>query len=154
MNSFTGLGRLTKDVDLRYTQTGTAVAEFTLAINRKFKNKQTGEYDADFIRCKAFNKRAELVANHLKKGNQVGIEATIQTGSYENKDGHTVYTTEAIIDAVTFINAPKGSNSNATSNYEQSNTNTPPTQEQAVNTLYGTGNDSQQVYITDDDLPF
>ena len=150
MNNWTAIGRLTRDAELTYTQTGMAVAEFTLAINRKFKNKQTGEYDADFIRCKAFDKRAELVANHLKKGNQVGIEATIQTGSYENKDGHTVYTTEAIIDAVTFINAPKGSNSNATSNYGQSNSN----YQEAAQNLYKEPSDNLGTPIDDSSLPF
>lgn len=150
MNNWTAIGRLTRDAELTYTQTGMAVAEFTLAINRKFKNKQTGEYDADFIRCKAFDKRAELVANHLKKGNQVGIEATIQTGSYENKDGHTVYTTEAIIDAVTFINAPKGSNSNDTSNYGQSNSN----YQKAAQNLYKGPSDNLGTPIDDSSLPF
>ena len=153
MNSFAGLGRLTKDVDLRYTQTGTAVAEFTLAINRKFKNKQTGEYDADFIRVKAFKKTAEILAEYVKKGQQIGISGRIQTGSYE-KDGQRVFTTDVIVNDFTFVSAPKGSNSNDTSNYGQSNSNTLPTQEQATSTLYSTGNDMQQVDITDDDLPF
>src|SRR5690625_2549610 len=103
MNNFNGLGRLTRDVDLRYTEQGTAVGNFTLAINRNFKNKQTGEYEADFIDCVAFNRAAEIIAEYVKKGQQLAVEGRVQTRSYENKDGQRVYVTEIVVNEFTFV---------------------------------------------------
>src|SRR5699024_4367682 len=88
MNNVSLLGRLTKDVELRYSQSGTAVANFTLAVNRQFKN-QNGEREADFIRTLAFGKTAEVIAQYVKKGQQLAVEGRIQTGSYENNEGKT-----------------------------------------------------------------
>src|SRR5699024_12332159 len=87
MNNSSLLGRLTKDVDLRYSQNGTAVGMLTLAVQRSFKNKQTGEYDADFIRCKAVGKTAETLANYVKKGQQVAINGRLETVSKEKQQG-------------------------------------------------------------------
>ena len=103
MNNFTGLGRLVKDIELAYTPTGTAVGKSSIAINRPFKNKETGEYDADFINIVAFGKTAEIMANHLTKGNRVGVEGRIQSGSYTNKDGVKVYTTDLIVESFHFV---------------------------------------------------
>lgn len=105
MNVVTLIGRLTRDNDLRYSPNGTAVLRNTIAVNRIFKN-QIGEREADFINIVAFGKTAELIANHIGKGEQLGIEGRIQTGSYE-KDGRTVYTTDVVVNNITFI-ASKG----------------------------------------------
>src|SRR5690625_8041659 len=102
MNNFNGLGRLTRDVDLRYTEQGTAVGNFTLAINRNIKNKQTGEYEADFINCVAFSKTAEIIAEYVKKGQQLAAEGRVQTRNYEYKDGQRVYVTEIVVNDNTF----------------------------------------------------
>ena len=85
MNNVVLVGRLTKDIELKYTQSGMAVAKFTLAVNRQFKKE--GQPDADFIMCTAFSKTAENLANFMRKGSQIGVVGSIQTGSYDNKDG-------------------------------------------------------------------
>src|SRR5699024_12812764 len=98
MNRSVIVGRLTKDVDLRYTQNGKAVGNFTLAVNRPFRNQQTNDYDADFINCVAWGKQAENLAQYMKKGSQVGVDGRIQTRTYDDKDGKTVYVTEDVAD--------------------------------------------------------
>ena len=80
------VGRMTKDVDLRYTQTGKAVGNVTLAVSRPFTNEQ-GNRDADFIPIVIWGKAAENLANYMKKGNQIGVGGRIQTRTYEDKDG-------------------------------------------------------------------
>lgn len=89
MNSVNLIGRLTKDVEMKYTPNGVALSTFTLAVNRPFKN-ENGEYDADFIRVQAWRKRAENVANYCKKGSQVAVMGRIQTSSFEGQDGKKV----------------------------------------------------------------
>ncbi|WP_290033236.1 single-stranded DNA-binding protein [Ligilactobacillus cholophilus] len=91
------VGRLTKDPDLRYTQSGVAVATFTLAIERQFTN-QNGEREADFINCVIWRKAAENFANFTHKGSMVAVEGRLQTRSYENQQGIRVYVTEVIVD--------------------------------------------------------
>lgn len=90
MNKAFLIGRLTKDVDLRYTPNGTAVASFTLAVDRTFKNSK-GEKETDFIPCIVFGKTAEICANFLDKGKMAGIDGRIQTRNYDGKDGKKVY---------------------------------------------------------------
>src|SRR5690625_1131981 len=93
------IGRLTRDVDLRYTQNGKAVGNFTLAVNRPFKNQQ-GENEADFINCVSWGKQAENLAQYMKKGNQVGVDGRIQTRTYDDKDGKLVIVLEVVADSV------------------------------------------------------
>lgn len=100
MNSVNLIGRLTKDMDMRQSKDGMAIGTFTLAVDRI-------NDDADFIRCKAFGKRAETMAKFLGKGMRVGITGRIQTGSYDDKDGKTVYTTDVIVDNFTFCDSKK-----------------------------------------------
>src|SRR5690625_4372937 len=107
MNNFSGLGRLTKDVDLRYTEQGTAVGNFTLAINRNFKNKQTGEYEADFINCVAFSKTAEIIAEYVKKGQKLAEEGRVKTRNYKNKDDQQVYEKKILVNNFKFVNNAK-----------------------------------------------
>ena len=96
------VGRLTKDVDLKYTPSGVAMARFTLAVNRTFSNQQ-GEREADFINCLVWRKQAENAANYLNKGSLCEIEGRIQTGIYERQDGKRVYTTDIVADSVQFL---------------------------------------------------
>jgi single-strand DNA-binding protein len=96
------VGRLTKDPELRYTPSGLAVVRFTLAVNRQFSS-QSGEKEADFINCVAWRKQAENLANFQRKGNLIGVEGRIQTGSYEGQDGKRVYTTDVVADSVQFL---------------------------------------------------
>lgn len=100
------VGRLTKEVELRKTQSGASVVSFTVACNRRFK--QEGQPDADFINCVAWNKVADLMAQYLRKGALIGVEGRIQTRSYDGQDGKRVYVTEVVADSVQFLE-PKGS---------------------------------------------
>lgn len=142
------VGRITKDIELRRTQSGTSVVSFTMAVNRRFK--QEGQPDADFIRCIAWNKTAELMNQYLSKGALIGIEGRIQTGSYQDKDGKTVYTTDVVVDNVQFLE-PKSASSNPQAYVPQE----PPvgyTQNQTSSVADDFANDTLD--IASDDLPF
>lgn len=92
------VGRITKDPEIKYTTSNIAMCKFTLAVNRTFK--KDGETDVDFIQCIAWRNAAEFMGNYVKKGGLLGIEGRIQTGSYDNKDGVRVYTTDIMCDSV------------------------------------------------------
>lgn len=102
MNNVSLIGRLTKDPDLRYTSSGMAVATFSLAVQRSFRNKE-GNYEADFINCVCWNKSGETLANHVKKGQRIGVTGRIQTRNYENEQGNRVYVTEVVVEGFTFL---------------------------------------------------
>ncbi|WP_161979882.1 single-stranded DNA-binding protein, partial [Streptococcus sp. S784/96/1] len=97
INNVVLVGRLTRDVELRYTPGNVAVVTFTLAVNRNRKN-QNGEREADFINCVIWNQPAENLANWAKKGALIGITGRIQTRNYENQQGQRVYVTEVVAD--------------------------------------------------------
>lgn len=105
MNKVLLVGNLVKDVEVRYTTNESAVARFTIAINRETKNKD-GNYDADYINCVSFGERAKSLSDYLKKGSKVSVEGRIQTGSYE-KDGKKVYTTDVIVEKIQFLDSKK-----------------------------------------------
>lgn len=98
MNKWHGIGRLTRDPEVRYSQgeNATAVARYTIAVDRKYKKE--GEQTADFISCVAFGKNGEFAEKYLHQGMKVGITGRIQTGSYTNKDGAKVYTTDVVVE--------------------------------------------------------
>ena len=95
INNTVLVGRLTKTVELRYTPSNVAVATFTLAVNRTFKN-ENGDREADFINCVMWRQQAENLANWAKKGALIGITGRIQTRSYDNQQGQRVYVTEVV----------------------------------------------------------
>ncbi|MEY8458907.1 single-stranded DNA-binding protein [Lactococcus ileimucosae] len=97
INNVVLVGRLVRDPELRYTPQNTAVATFTLAVNRRFKNAQ-GEREADFINCVIWRQSAENLANWAKKGALIGVTGSIQVRNYENKEGQRVYVTEVLAD--------------------------------------------------------
>lgn len=107
MNKVELLGRLTKDVELRYSQGAQtmAIARFTVAINRRVAADR--QQTADFIGCIAFGKTAENIDKYFHKGNQIAVVGRIQTGSYTNKDNQKVYTTDVVVDEFDFVD-PKG----------------------------------------------
>jgi single-strand DNA-binding protein len=102
MNYVSLLGRLTKDPDCRYTQTGKCVVQLTLAVDRPFSG-QDGKKEADFIPCVLWGKTAEVVANYVHKGQRLLVEGRIQVRSYDAKDGSKRYATEVIGNSVEFI---------------------------------------------------
>lgn len=102
MNKWIGKGRLARDPEVRYTQSGKAVASFTLACNRQMKKGGDGKQTADFISCVAWEGIAQTVSNYLMKGREVLVEGRLQTRSYEAKDGSKRYVTEVIVSNLEF----------------------------------------------------
>ena len=104
MNKVEIVGRLTRDPEVRYStgDTPSAIARFSVAVNRKFKNAD-GQYEADFLNCIAFGKAGEFIEKYFKKGMAIGVTGRIQTGSYTNKDGVKVYTTDIVVEESEFV---------------------------------------------------
>lgn len=144
MNSTQLVGRLTKDIELKFTESGTAVGNFTLAVNRSFRNEQ-GEREADFINCVIWRKAAENLAQFTRKGSQIGIEGRIQTRNYENNQGQRVYVTEVVVNNFHLLESkPKGDN-------QQGNQQSNQGFAQPSQTF---GQPKQGMDITEDMLPF
>ena len=123
MNKVIIIGRFTRDPEIKYTtgESATATARFSLAVNRRFKNKE-GNYDADFINCVAFGKTAEFIEKYFTKGMAIGITGRIQTGSYTNKEGQKVYTTDVVVEETEFVESKnKGTSDNVPNNNANSN---------------------------------
>lgn len=159
-------GRLTRDPELRYTTSGTAVVQATIAVDRQFKNQQ-GEREADFINLVIWRKAAENFANFTHKGSLVGIDGRIQTRTYENKQGQRVYVTEINVDNFSLLEPRQENNqqpnnnysSQAPSNNARNATPNSPQQSQNAQSNYGNqnndfGNGGQSIDLADDELPF
>jgi single-strand DNA-binding protein len=136
INRTTLTGRLTKNIDLRYTQSGTAVGSFTLAVDRNFKAKN-GERESDFINCVIWRKSAENLANFVHKGSLIGIDGRIQTRNYENQQGQRVYVTEVVVENFALLEKRDSG--------EQSQP------QQKPDPFASSGN---QIDVSNDDLPF
>ena len=122
MNNFNCIGRIVKDLEVKTSQGGTAVLNNTVAINRPFKNKQTGEREADFINFVAFGKTAEIIAQYHQKGSLIGLSGRMQSRSYENSNGQKVFVTELVVNEMHFTgsnNASDGQQSQARPNTNQ-----------------------------------
>ena len=123
MNKEIIIGRFTRDPEIKYStgENATATARFSLAVNRRFKNKE-GNYDADFINCVAFGKTAEFIEKYFTKGMAIGITGRIQTGSYINNEGQKVYKTEVVVEETEFVESKnKGTSDNVPNNNANSN---------------------------------
>lgn len=139
------VGRITKDPELRKTQSGLSTVSFTVACNRRFSG-QGQEQQADFINCVAWRQTADYMANYVKKGALLGVEGRIQTRNYEDQSGKRVYVTEVVCDNVqTLVRATETSAGNDYST-GQANTYTASVSEPI--------DDYSGVVINDDDLPF
>lgn len=114
MNKVVLMGRLTRNPDVRYSQgeKATCVARYTLAVNRRFR--RDGEQDADFINCVAFGRQGEFAEKYLKQGTKIVISGRIQTGSYTNRDGVKVYTTDVVIEEQEFAESKKAAETSST----------------------------------------
>jgi single-strand DNA-binding protein len=148
LNRVVLVGRLTKNPELKYTPSGVAVANFTLAVNRSFTNQQ-GEREADFVNCTVWKRPAENVANFLKKGSLAGVDGRIQTRNFEGQDGRKVFVTEVVAESVQFLE-PKGQSSNQSSNQNnnQGSNNYTRVDDDPFQ------NDGKPIDISDSDLPF
>ncbi|HEP3892176.1 single-stranded DNA-binding protein ssb [Streptococcus dysgalactiae subsp. equisimilis] len=138
INNVVLVGRMTKDAELRYTPSQVAVATFTLAVNRRFK-EQNGERETDFINCVIWRQSAENLANWAKKGTLIGITGRIQTRNYENQQGQRVYVTEVVAESFQVLesrNQQSGQGNSSQNDNSQSFSNSNP------------------MDISDDDLPF
>src|SRR5699024_5444891 len=160
LNRVVLVGRLTRDPDLRYTPNGVAVANFTIACNRPFRNQQ-GEQEADFINCVVWRKAAENLANYMKKGSMIGVDGRIQTRSYDNHEGRRVIVTGGLAEYIQFLDPRVAWQSGGQLNYsrndqyqEQSRPSQPMGQSSQEPPNNPSQNDGEQIDISDDDLPF
>lgn len=160
MNNVSLMGRLTADPELRHTQSGTAMARFTVAVDRRTKPGE--ERQADFISVTAWNKQAEFVCKYFSKGNRIALTGSIRTGSYTAQDGSKRYTTDVWADSIEFCESKNSSSSssgyegnsygggNSYSSNRQSYRSEP-----AAAPSYSNGNANDFVDMpTDEDLPF
>lgn len=134
------VGRPTRDIELKNLKSGTSLCSFTLAVERRFKNKN-GEREADFISCIAWRKTAEVMSQYVKKGSLIGVDGRIQTRSYDNRDGQRVYVTEVVVENFSFLG---GSAKDGQRN--QNN--------QSSNKSNHTFDSNGTMDLADDDLPF
>ena len=118
MNKIILVGRLTKDPEVRSTSAGFSTVNFTVAVNRNFKNKD-GNYDADFLPCVAFRQTADFISKFFKKGSMICLDGRVQTRNYDAQDGTKRYTTDVAVDSFDFI----GSNSGAARSNDSFNNN-------------------------------
>lgn len=143
LNRVVLIGRLTRDPELRYTNNGTAVTTFTLAVERPFTNS-SGEKETDFLNIVVWRQLAETCANYLKKGRLCAVDGRIQTRSYDNQEGRKVYVTEILAESVRFLewgDTQSNGNSKNRNLGDSSSFNSDPF-------------DGETIDISDDDLPF
>lgn len=122
MNNVQLVGRLTADPEVRYTtgENSNATCRFSIAVQRRFKNAE-GNYEADFPNCVAFRNNAEFISKYFHKGSMIGIVGNLRTGSYTNKDGIKVYTTDVVVDNVEFVGSKSDNESQNTTKAIPSN---------------------------------
>lgn len=157
------IGRLTKDPELRYTPSGVAVTQFTLAVDRPFSS-QGGEREADFIPVVTWRQLAETCANYLRKGRLTAVEGRIQVRNYENNEGKRVYVTEVVADNVRFLESNRDNGGSREDQGGGYGAPSAPSQSRSggnSNSGYSRGpaadpfsDDGKPIDISDDDLPF
>lgn len=149
------VGRLTKDPILRQTASGIYVAQFTLAVNRPYKNKD-GERSADFISCVIWRKSAQNFTKFTSKGSLVGIDGRVQTRTYDDKNGKKVYVTEVVVDDFSLLDSKKDDKTkeaDSTSSTTNTGADKQPT-DQSQSSTTASVPDEDAIDISDDDLPF
>ena len=146
MNKVILMGRLTRDAEVRYSQgeSSSAIARFTLAVDRRFSN-QSGEREADFINCVAWQKSAEFVANYFHKGKQMALEGRLQVRSYDGNDGQRRWVTEVVAEQIEFVGSKNDTGSGSGRQDYQNNNNA------SAGSGLGLG---EEIVFDDNDLPF
>lgn len=158
MNNVQIIGRLTADPELRHTQSGIASCRFTVAVNRKYKNKDTDQYDADFISCVAWKQTAEFISRYFSKGKMIALQGNLRTGSFQDRNHPDVthYTTDVFVENVAFCGDKGGNNSG---NQQQPRQQRPPQQQtpapaqQPEQFSYSNLSDFEEI-LSDGDVPF
>ena len=168
MNKVILMGRLTADPELRQTQSGVAVCRFTIACNRKYADKNTGERQADFLTCQAWKQTAEFVSRYFNKGSMIAVEGTLRTGSYQDRTHADVthYTTDVLVESAEFTGEKREGQQNQyqqPNQYQQQPQYQQPApaqamvnqaQQQGVPTQsYGSFSDFEEI-LSDGDVPF
>lgn len=146
MNNLSMIGNLGKDPELRYSNEGTAIVNFSVAVKRQFKNKSTGEYESDWFNCTAFRNTAEMIANNFRKGSKIAFTGNLQNNNYTNNEGVKVYRDVIIIQNVTFIESKNRSNQPSENN--QNNKKSPDFDHDPFD------NNDDPIAIDNDSLPF
>ena len=153
MNKIILVGRLTKDPEVRSTSAGFSTANFTVAVNRNFKNKD-GNYDADFLPCVAFRNTADFVSKFFKKGNMISLEGRVQTRSYDAQDGSKRYVTEVVVENVEFVGGKNDSTANNAYTDAPSEAPIDEMPEYDIPASDPYENYDKEVSLSDNDLPF
>ncbi len=158
MNNVQIIGRLTADPELRRTQSGISSCRFTVAVNRKYKNKDTDQYDADFISCVAWKQTAEFISRYFSKGKMIALQGNLRTGSFQDRNHPDVthYTTDVFVENVEFCGDKGGNNSG---NQQQPRQQRPPQQtpapaQQPEQFSYSNLSDFEEILSDGSDLPF
>ncbi len=154
INNVVLVGRLTRDPEVRYTQSGIAVCSFSLAVERNFKN-QAGEKETDFINCTAWRKPGEIIGQYTSKGHLLGVQGSLQMRKYQDKDGNNRTAYDVVIENFQFLE-PKGSGGGGGSfqgpqNQGAPQSQPPPPQNHGPG---GGGTDAPPDNMMEDDLPF
>lgn len=152
MNKVILIGRLTADPELRQTQSGISSTRFTIAVNRRFTDKNTGERQADFISCTAWRQTAEFITRYFAKGQMIAVEGTLRTGSYKDKNHSDVthYTTDVLVENVEFCGS-KSDNSDRQTNSYVPQQNTTASREPSPD--FGSMAEFEEI-LSDADVPF
>lgn len=143
MNKAILIGRLTKDAEIRTTDTGKEVASFSIAVSRNYTN-QNGEKETDFINCVAFEKKAQVIGKYTKKGSQIALEGAIRTRSYDAQDGNKRYVTEILVENLHLLGSKEDKKEPTNSQVLQA----------VMNDEDPFAEFGDEVQLSDDDLPF
>ena len=156
MNKIILVGRLTKDPEVRTTSAGFNTVNFTVAVNRNFKNKD-GNYDADFLPCVAFRNTADFISKFFKKGSMISLDGRVQTWNYDAQDGSKRYVTEVVVENVEFVGGKNDNGSGPVNNdYVDAPAQAPIDEmpEYDIPTSDPYENYDKEVSLSDNDLPF
>lgn len=155
MNKVIIMGRLTANPEIRQTQNGTSFCRFTVAVNRKFANKDTGEREADFINCQAWRQTAEFIAKYFYKGSMICLDGTLRTGSYQDKNHSDVthYTADVLVENVEFCGSKSDNSTSGKSDAAVQQTAARQPQNNNENMAYGELSDFEEI-LSDGDVPF
>ena len=153
MNKVILMGRLTRDPEVRYSQgeNSTAIARYTLAVDRRFRRNNDGEQTADFIGCVAFGRQAEFAEKYLRQGTKIALTGRIQTGSYTNREGQKVYTTDVVVEEQEFAESKNAGGSNGGYSAPQHNNPAPSANTSELGSADGFMNIPDGI---DEELPF